>query len=131
MTRQASSPHNVSNSFEKSRTRLTSFVTMRFSSLCRAADLVQLKTAREQGLAVEDGELVVHVMAGLIQPGGDARHLQLVDIRAHVLSLLTVGDDADIGAALVGIDDSARDLVVCDGENADVDMRMRFVEQFP
>ncbi len=83
----------------------------------------------EEGL-VEDGEFVVHVIAGLIDSDGDSSLVEVDHIGAEVGGFVVVGDDTDGEAALVGFFEDAGEAVVRDGVDADIEGLSGALEDF-
>lgn len=89
-----------------------------------------VEAAVEEDGLVEDGEFVVHVIAVLIDSGGDSGLVEVGHIGAEVGGFVVVGEDADGEAVLVGFFEDAGEAVIRDGVDADIEGLSGALEDF-
>ncbi len=85
--------------------------------------------AGEELLAVGEGEFVVHVGGGAVEAAFDAHAEEAVEVGAVVLGFVVVRDDADVDLAIDGIGEGGDDAVIGDGEDADVEGAVGFLDE--
>ena len=85
--------------------------------------------AGEEVAVVGDREFVVHVGLGAVESTFDSHAEEAVKVGAVVFGFVVVRDDADVDLAVDGLGEDFDNAVVGDGEDADVEGLLSFVDE--
>jgi len=88
-----------------------------------------VETAVQQPPWVKDCEFVVHVKEGQVNPHRNARCREPLDIRAPIVGLVVVANNANADTPGVRRQQCIADAIVGDREHADIGVRTRLGEE--